>query len=477
MLNRIRLLSPVLLALAVATVARAANLDGSTPEAGNAEAARLYAEANAFVSNMQEGQYSYSYLQFYWKRAQSNIDRVRRVYPDSPTARQLTRGELKAGPYSLDYFRDNLLYNLELKRLGAFDDVNCAIFLYGRDPSRNDARRDEALSNIVEVLARRQRWEEALRFPVLSVHRPLLLGSIYKVAAFYGADAQAKRIYAIATAGERKEAGLDALTAEGLALQGKPRADLYKFIADHPTSAVRKAALEGVVDREILIRRMERLHVPFRNAIQTVHVVVQNTSLRDDVNAVALKIYNGSLDEASSELEVYSAAEGTAPSRVATIQAHLAHQQYLADSGRIGAAATYARDNNLPRAAARRCQLEVISLYAAAGQLPEAEKARMAYTADFSEGADEAALAEFRGRMESADAPFVAREKSFADLPISDPCVMATAIMEWSLSPSRSQHGATPWDAIIFRYAGGFDNLPKPKSSVVGDAASTLKPY
>jgi hypothetical protein len=475
--NRIRLLSPLLVALAFSAVSRAANLDGSTPEVGNAEAARLYAESNAFVSNMQEGQYSYSYLQFYWKRAQSNIDRIRRVYPDSPTARQLSRGELKVGPYSLDYFRDNLLYNLELKRLGAFDDVNCAIFLYGRDPARNDARRDEALSDIVEVLARRQRWEEALRFPVLAVHRPLLLGSIYKVAAFYGADAMEKKVYAIATAEERRAAGLDALTAEGLALQGRPRSELFTFIADHPTDAVRKAALEGVIQREVLIRRMERLHVSFRNAIQTVHIVVQNTSMRDDVNAVALRIFNGSLDEASPQLEIYSAAEGTAPSRIAAIEAHLAYMQYLADSGRIEAAASYARDNDLSRSASRTCQLEVIRLYAVAGQLPEAEKARLAFASDFSAGADDAALAEFRGRMESPDAPFVAREKSFADLPITDPCAMATAIMEWSLSPSRSQHGATPWDAVIYRFAGGFDNLPKATSTVVGDAASTLKPY
>jgi hypothetical protein len=42
---------------------------------------------------------------------------------------------------------------------------------------------------------------------------------------------------------------------------------------------------------------------------------------------------------------------------------------------------------------------------------------------------------------------------------------------------NRSQRGATPWDAVVARFAGGFDNLPKPKSAEVGDAASTLKPY
>ena len=63
-------------ALALSARGYAANLDGSTAEVGNAEAARLYAEANAYVTNMAEGQYSYSYLQFYWKRAQANVDRI-----------------------------------------------------------------------------------------------------------------------------------------------------------------------------------------------------------------------------------------------------------------------------------------------------------------------------------------------------------------------------------------------------------------
>src|ERR1700733_4206818 len=99
MVRRIRLLSLTVAALALSARGDGANLDGSTPQVGNEEAARLYSEANAYVTNMAEGQYSYSYLQFYWKRAQANVDRVRRVYPDSPTAAAMARGELKLGPY------------------------------------------------------------------------------------------------------------------------------------------------------------------------------------------------------------------------------------------------------------------------------------------------------------------------------------------------------------------------------------------
>ena len=109
--------------------------------------------------------------------------------------------------------------------------------------------------------------------------------------------------------------------------------------------------------------------------------------------------------------------------------------------------------------------------------MKEAEGARRAYAPSGTPEADDAALAEFRGRMDSTETPLVARKDTFSELPIADPCVMATAIMEWSLTPNRSQRGATPWDSVVTRFAGGFENLPKPKSAVVGDAASTLKPY
>ena len=477
MLTRFRLLSFVALAPVLLRPLEAANLDGSSPKAGNEEAARLYSEANDFVSSMAEGNYSYAYLQFYWKRAESNVDRVRRVYADSPTAQAMARGELKLGPYALDYFKERVLYNVELKRLGALDDVNCAIFLYGRDEKRNDAKRDEALANILEVLARRQRWNEALRFPVLDVHRPLMLRSIFRIAAIYGAGDIVSKMTADATPAEREAAGFDPILAEALALQGKPRSELYKFVADHPTGAVRAAALKGVVEREVLIGRVEKLHATLRPMIQTVHLVVQNTSLRDDIRATARQLFNGDLDAASPLLAVYSAAQGKTPAAEAPLEAHLAYLRYLADAGRMDALGAYARSDGLDAAARRACELKVIELYAEAGQTKEAEGARKAFSGVGTPRADDAALAEFRGRMDSTEVQLVARKTTFSELPIADPCVMATAIMEWSLTPNRSQRGATPWDAVVTRFAGGFENLPLPESAAVGDAASTLKPY
>jgi len=327
------------------------------------------------------------------------------------------------------------------------------------------------------VLSRRQRWAEAARFPVLTAHRPILLGTIFRIAAFYGVDSLVAKMQKETPPAEQAAAHFDALQAEGLALRGRPRTELFDFIAAHPTDEVRDAALNGIVERELLIRRMQRLHIAYAGSIQTVHLVALNVALRDDVPAIAPKIYGGNLDAAGPILAIYYAGIGTAPPRGAPCAAHLAYLQYLADTDRFDAVATYATDNALAGPARRAAALKVIELYAEAGQTAEAEKARHAFAADFTPDADDAALAEFRGRMDSTAIPLVVREKTFADLPISDPCVMATAIMEWSLTPNRSQRGATPWDAVVTRFAGGFDHLPKPKSAEVGDAASTLKPY
>ncbi len=243
--TRNRLLSLIIAALLLPTPTRAANLDGSTAEVGNAEAARLYQAANDYVSGMSEGSYSYAYLQFYWKRAQSNVDRVLKVYPDSPTAKALARGELKLGPYPLDYFKERVLFNLETKQLGAFEDVNCAIFLYSLDLKRSDEAKDMARSEILEVLARRQRWGEALRFPVPDDQRTQLLATIFRVAAYDDRTDEVARMIKVTPAADRAAAGFDAILAESMAILGKPRSELFSFVEAHPAEAVRSAALEG----------------------------------------------------------------------------------------------------------------------------------------------------------------------------------------------------------------------------------------
>ncbi len=470
-------MSLLVAALASSAPLVAANLDGSTTEVGNPEAARLYTQANDYVATMSEGSYSYSYLQFYWKHAESNVERAIRVYPDSPTAKALARGDLKLGPYPLDYFKERVLYSLERKRLGAFDDVNCAIFLYGLDEKRNDPIRDEALATILEVMARRQRWGEVMAFPVLDEHRPLLLRSIFRVAADYDQKKIVEGMLKAIKPDERRQSDFNPILAEAMALLGKPRSELFQFVADHPDDSVRTAALRAVVNREVLIHRRESLQLPLGNSIGDVHFSVQHLALRDDVAAVAARLFPGRPEDAAPFLAAYSASLGVAPGPGAPVEAHVAYMRFLADAGRLDAVRSYSREGSLSPRSSRACDLKAIELLAEAGRIEDADRVRKEFGGRGPGEADQAALAEFTGRMDSTVVRLVVREKTFAELPISDPCVLATAIMDWSLSPNRSQRGATPWDAIIFKVASGFDNLPEPESTEVSDAASAVKPY
>ena len=112
---------------------------GAAEPTDEREASMLYSRANDAVSNISESAYSYAYIQFYWRRAQANIDRILRVYPETETGRKLAAGSLKIGAYDLNYFRERLLPRMEEKRLAAFDAVNNAIFLYNRERPGIDA--------------------------------------------------------------------------------------------------------------------------------------------------------------------------------------------------------------------------------------------------------------------------------------------------------------------------------------------------
>ena len=224
--------------------------------------------------------------------------------------------------------------------------------------------------------------------------------------------------------------------------------------------------------------KRERLKIPFQGAIQTVHLVVQNAALRDNVPEVAATLYPGDPAKAAPLLAVYRAALGSSPDAAAALEVHAAYMQYLADLGRFDLVGSYSRGSGLARETRRGCELKAIELYAEAGQVPESEKARLAFAPAGHRGGGRRGACAFRGRMDSVDVLARHPKGELCGSPYHPPCVMATAIMEWALTPNRSQRGCeTPWDLIATRYAGGFENLPLPKSAIVGDAASTLKPY
>ncbi len=485
---RRRLLPAILLSLCALVAACSITSKAQRHAADVAEANRLYRRANDFVSRVTEGDFSYSYMQFYWKRAESYIQRVERDYPDTPVGQELKEEKLKVGPFSLTYFRDRVLPWLEVKRLGSFDPVNCAIFLYNLNEDRWDPVRLAAFSSIIEVLSRQQRWSEALIFPILPQYHYLLLTSMFRIAARFNQTKIIAELMADSTPAEKQE--LYPILGEAMAVRGVPRTTIVKFLNEHPTDAVRLAVLTGMCDRELQIRRAAALRIPLSDVLLQ-GGRIEDPKVRDDVEAVAREFFPNGNHEASLQLAAYRAGLGeldaarhiAATAGLTDLTAiHLAYLGYLAAFERYDEMSTYVSQANLTPEQARRCRLDIIELLARHGQISASENALHAYLKTYAEGnsalADEAELAWFRGRIRATGThQLTVRADTFSNLPIKDPCIMAQAIMDWSLAPNRTLRGASPWDSVVYKYRPGFINLPAPKARDVARAAAELPPY
>ncbi len=435
------------------------------------EARLLYSRANDAVSNISERDYSYAYIQFYWRRAQSNIERVLRVYPETTIGRQLASGALKVGPYDLTYFRERLLPRLEEKRVAAFDAVNCAIFLYGRERAGIDANKIAAFESIVEVLSAQRRWSEALGFPLLNEDRGLLIATVFRVAARLDNAPLVAELLANTTPAEQGR--LWPILGEAYALVGRPRSDITRLLDEHPGEDVRLAVLAGMVEREIRIQRVAALRLPPSEEIRTAHYTLKNLDVRDDIESVARTFFPAANPAATTLVERYRASQGNAPAAGADPLVHAAYIDHAADLEKFEALSTYASAASLPKLVAAT----LVRAYHRAGRVDDGQAAQKRLVAAGALTADEAELAAFRGRIESSELPLTVRPTTFSSLPIQDPCVLAVALMEWSLTPNRSIRGAAPWDSVVYRYQPGFENLPLPLSKEVGDAAAADRPF
>lgn len=459
--------------ITLALLAAAPVFSAATP-VDDAEAQRLYDRANDFVANIAEDGYSYSYIQFHWKRAQANLDRILEVYPDTPVGHAVKSGQLKLGTYDLPYFRERVLYRLEEKRLAASDYVYCAVFLTNIDDQRWDRARADAVLKIIEVLARQKRWSEALQFPILDKYRLEKWSAIFRVAARFEQDDLVKEL--LANTRKAELPFIHAILGEALALRGRPRSEIAKLLDLDPSDGVKLAVLGGMAQREVQIQRAAQLRIPTKN-IRLADDSLKRPEVRDDVIAVAKTFFPKGSATAEEILAAYRAALGAKPTASASAAVHLAYLEYLSAAERVDEFNGYLTEPALSGDARRACELKVIELFAFAGRLADSERYRAPYVAAGGAFSDAAALAQFRGQINSIEAPLIVREKTLAAVPIQDPCVLAQAIMEWRLTPNLAQRGAAPYDAVVRRFAPGFANIPPVKSKKVGDAASSLKPY
>lgn len=426
----------------------------SGPEA-DAEAARLYTRANDYVNNVVEGKYSYAYIQFHWKRAGANLDRITRAYPASPTAKQLGDHALKVGSFEPDYFKTRVLPRLEEKKVAAFDAVNCAIFLYGLETNTDNDGKKALLQTIIETLCRQIRWSEALGFPVLDDERLWLWNIVVRQAATYHNDKLANELVANAKNDDAPYRLLLSTQAEAIAFRGETAESLDAFLKVYPAHAdtLRAAMFRGLVRRQKQIDRATQEKRPLKG-------------LYDGLDGIQ------NPDKPAASLHDFYRSFGTQPA--AEIRADYA--RYYAFLGQLDAAARLAPESAwvadaMDALTNQERYPEAIALGGRHGQLADLAflLARAGRNADaaatVSAGGETPALvfADFRGRLYSTVNRLEARENTFADIALKDPNLTGRLICEWSLTPNRALRGATPWDAVVFKFAPGFENLPEPK--------------
>lgn len=435
------------------------------PEA-DAEAARLYERADSYVRNVSEGPYSYSYIQFHWKRAGSNFDRILRAYPSSPTAKKLAAGELQAGSFDPVYFKERVLPRLEEKKVAAFDAVNCAIFLYTEETNTDQAGRKRLLEEIVLTLCRQARWGEALAYPVLDAERIWLWELVTRQAVTYRNDKLADEL--ITNAQSDNKTRLLHTQAEALGFRGETAEDLEKFLADNTASAptLRPAIFRGLVRRAKHIDRTVAAGRPLKGLYDGVDGVqlMPDTAPKPwaDVSGFYATFGSEPPAEARAALARYQAflghldqARALAPESVWVVDAcdWLIEQERYPEAIALG--------SRHPAATA-----DLVLLLARRGRLTEADE-----VAARAGGGEALVFARTRGQLLSPSTVFMVREHTFAHLAIKDPNLIGRLICEWSLTPGRALRGAAPWDAVIFKLAPGFANLPAPKDQKKVEAA------
>lgn len=443
------------------------------PEA-DAEAARLAQRANDYVNNVVEDLYSYAYIQFHWKRAGSNFDRILRAYPSSPTAAQLRAGTLNVGPFAPVYFKERVLPRLEEKKVASFDAINCAIFLYNLPANVDAAAKRELLAAIVQTLCRQIRWGEALAFPVLDHERPWLWNEVIRQAVIYRNDKLVAELLTNIIPAQKSL--LLATVAEGLAFRGETAAELEAFLKkEGDTPALRAAIFNGLLRRELPIQRALTAKRPLKGLYDGVDGIQLPEQPGMDLAAWLQAIPAGpERDDASRNYAHHLANLGRIDEARALVPADRQAALAFSLAGHLASRGDYAAAQQLPATFALRgdqadqFNLRLLELLAEFAPEPEIAAVRARIPAALAAAAT---FREFHGYLFSTERQLVVRNRSFADLNLTDPNLVGRLICEWSLTPNRTLRGAAPWDAVVFKFAPGFENLPPPKDKKKVEAA------
>jgi len=469
---RVIISSLLLVSLATPVVASREIGPFTGPEA-DAEATRLYERANDFINNVVEGQYSYAYIQFHWKRAGANIERVLHSYPSSSAAKKIQLNELMLGPFPHLYYKERVLPRLEEKKVAAFDAINCAIFLSNLENNQDEGARHELLAEIINTLCRQQRWSEALGYPVLDEERAWLWQIVTQKAVVYHNRKIADEL--LTNTSKENLPALLAIIGESLAFRGDPLKELEAFLTKYSENEnLRSAVFAGLVRREIQIQRAHELKLPLAGLYDGVDAI-QKPEQTIDLAAFLQTITVGPWQpEAHRNYARYLAALGRLTEARSLVEPAeqlmlaTAYAEYLVATEEYGQALALPTVFKLTPSDATAYRLHLIKLLAQAGRETELATIRTQLPANL---AAQAVHQEWHGRILSIQNQLVVREHTFALIPLADPNLLGRLICEWSLTPNRNLRGAAPWDAVVYKFASGYAQLPPPKDKNKMEAA------
>lgn len=469
---RVIISSLLLVSLATPVVASREIGPFTGPEA-DAEATRLYERANDFINNVAEGKYSYAYIQFHWKRAGANIERVLHSYPSSSAAKKIQLNELMLGPFPHLYYKERVLPRLEEKKVAAFDAINCAIFLSNLENNRDEGARHALLAEIINTLCRQQRWSEALGYPVLDEERAWLWQIVTQKAVVYHNRKIADEL--LTNTSKENLPALLAIIGESLAFRGDTPKELEAFLTKYSENEnLRSAVFAGLVRREIQIQRARELKRPLAGLYDGVDAI-QKPEQTIDLAAFLQTITVGPWQpEAHRNYARYLAALGRLTEARSLVEPAeqlmlvTAYAEYLVATEEYGQALALPTVFKLTLADATAYRLHLIKLLAQAGRETELAPTRTQLPANL---AAQAVYQEWHGRILSIQNQLVVREHTFALIPLADPNLLGRLICEWSLTPNRNLRGAAPWDAVVYKFASGYAQLPPPKDKNKMEAA------
>jgi hypothetical protein len=434
------------------------------------EARELYARADDFVRKINEGPYSYDYINFHYQQAMKNIDRILTAYPNTEEARRLRQGELKLGNYSIEHFRDAVLPQLGDMKEATESMVNCAIYLYNL-PEATRPESKAALALILETLCRQVRSDEALIFPTLDEDRIFARETIIRVIArgalkdtalslVEGAEPEEQPFYAAAY-------------GEGMAVAGQKLEELDEIVGRFPTpdQKIELGILRGMIERETNALRDAADNVKKKKREDALKAVKADSaqapapkkeSVRYDVAAyyrakftaqprpAAVAAFAG-FRALQGDLADARAIAGRDQAALAAVAAN--YYEYLALNDRLTGREDLHRQLGLAPEAIGRCELKLVELLAENARYAEADAIKDRGTAEFPALHDQFIRSRMRGVFYSREELFYLNAKTIPALEIKDPAVCAQTLLDWVLSPNRLQKGSS-WgaDQILFKY-------------------------